>query len=56
MVTSSSYKVELDLSVWADRPEYKVMYHNKTYDLWLTYSRDRFKTIEEANKYIKKLK
>lgn len=49
------YKVEQDLRISVDKPNYKIMFHNKTHDLWLTYDTTRYSTVEEVEKAIKKL-
>lgn len=49
------FKVESILSS-SNSFKYKVIYLNKSYDLWLTYNTERFDTREEATEYIKKIK
>jgi len=50
------FRVERDLTVREDRPEYKIMYFTDSIAMWLTYNTDRFRTEEEAEKAIKKIK
>lgn len=52
----NKYRVEKDLTIYTDRPEYKIIVFVEPFDLWLTYSNQRYKSEEEANKAIKKLK
>lgn len=45
----------MKIKIVKDLDKFKIMYYTSKYQLWLTYSSDRYNTIKEAQKALKKI-